>query len=509
MRLILAFLLLFACAGLSSALDFDALNQTAKDHLINLINIDTSQPDPQETKALRYIYKTLNKHKIDWDIYRIEKPRGNLIAVLKADESIENPQEPLLLISHLDTAALQDGWTFPPAKATIKDGIIYGLGSSDAKNYAAVNLTILTRLSKGDIKLNRDIIFLFTADEESGSEKGIKFLFDRYPEKLKAGYALNEGGGIIKQDNPAAPSILFVEAGSKMYMDILLSAKGDGGNSSVVGQNNAIYKLSQAISIIESYRPLYKFSLMSKVFFDRIFPYQDADAQTTLKLLSSEDPIQVQQAAGIISEEEFFKTQISDTVAPTVLTSGTELNTVLNEATVNLNCRLLPQSDPMAFVDELSALFAEDESITLTVIERPELPFPQPSAALDDPLFKAIEEAAANFKEKLAVLPGLTPASSESEFLRRHGIITYGIGPLIHKNGGGPHQADENIAETDFFDQLKLTFDIVLNLVTDKPQTAKEPQEQAPADKTEENTSTPSETPAKTTAQNTLEVKAD
>lgn len=461
--------LFLSCALNCAELDFDALNQSAKDNLINLINIDTSQPEPQETKALRYIYKKLNKYKIDWDIYRTEKPRGNLIAVLKADKELAKRNEkPLILISHLDTAAIQDGWTLPPAKATLKDNRIYGLGSTDAKNYAAINLTILTRLSKGDFKLNRDIIFLFTSDEESGSEKGIKFLYDRYPEKLKAGYALNEGGGVMKNEDGKIPvDILFVEAATKMYMDILVTAKGDGGNASSVGANNAIYKLSQTLATIESYQPLYKFSPLAKTFFERIFPYQDDDAQTTLKLLASEDPLQAQQTAKIISEDEFFKTQISDTITPTVLTSGTEANTAFNEASANLNCRLLPQSDPMAFVDELSALFAEDENVTLTVIERPEIPFPQPPASFDDPLFKAIEKAAEQTFPGILVLPGLTPASSESEFLRRHGVITYGIGPLLQKNGNGPHQPNESISEKDFFEQLKLTFNIVLNLVTD------------------------------------------
>lgn len=454
----------------ADGIDFTTLNQTAKDHLVNLINIDTAQPEPSETKAIRYIYKVLNKNKIDWDIYRTEKPRANLIAVLKASKDLPaGPKEPLILISHLDTAAPQDGWTLPSTKATVKDGRIYGLGATDAKNYAAVNLTVLTRLAQGDIKLNRDIIFIFTSDEESGSEKGLKYLYDRHPEKLKAAYALNEGGGLIRNQGQNPADILFVEAATKMYMDVLLTAKGDSGNSAAVGQNNAIYKLSQALSAIENYQPAFKFSPLTKEFFSRIYPYQDDDAKTTLKLLESSDPAQVQQAAKIISEDDFFKSQISDTLTPTVLTSGTQTNTVLNEASANLNCRLLPQSDPMAFVEELGKLFEEDETITLTVIEKPEIPFPQPPQYFNDELFAAIEKAAKEINPDILVLPGLTPASSESEFLRRHGVITYGIGPVIQKESGGPHQPDENIEEKDFFEQLRLTLNIVLNLAEEIP----------------------------------------
>lgn len=462
-KLLFAFLLLpFTLNG--AEVNYPALNDIAKEHLINLINIDTSQPDPNETIAVRYIYKVLNKNKIDWDIYRAEKPRGNLIAVLKADKDYakENKEPALILIAHLDTAPVQEGWAVPPAKATLKEGKIYGLGSTDDKNYAAVNLTILTWLKQNNIKLKRDIIFLFTADEENGSSKGIKFLYDKYPQRLQAGFALNEGGGIIKGEN-GIKDILFLEAATKMYMDILVTARGDGGHSAMPGQTNAIYKLSQALSVIESYQKPLRISPFTKNFFDRIYTYQDDDAKTTISLLNSSDNMQAMQAAKIISEDAFFKTQLMDTISPTVLTSGVDTNTSSAEAYATLNCRLLPDSDPNKFFESLSALFVNDPSITLSIIEKPDLPFPQPPVASDDILFKSLEAAAAKIMPGSLTIAGMTPASSESEFLRRRGVITYGIGPVMPGETEGPHQPNESIAEEDFYQQLQLTLETVLN----------------------------------------------
>ncbi len=462
-KLLFAFLFLPLLLN-GAEVNYPALNDIAKEHLINLINIDTSQPDPNETLAVRYIYKVLNKNKADWDIYRAEKPRGNLIAVLKADKEYakENKEPALILIAHLDTAPVQEGWAVAPTKATIKDGKIYGLGSTDDKNYAAINLTILTWLKQNNIKLKRDIIFLFTADEENGSAKGIKFLYDKYPQKLQAGFALNEGGGIIKGEN-GIKDILFLEAATKMYMDILVTARGEGGHSAMPGQTNAIYKLSQALSVIENYQRPLRLSPFTKNFFDRIFAYQDDDAKTTISLLNSSDPMQAMQAAKIISEDPFFKAQLMDTISPTIVTSGVDANTSSSEAYATLNCRLLPDSDPNKFFDSLSALFAADPLVTLSIIEKPELPFPQPPANSEDLLFKSLEAAAAKVMPGSLTIAGMTPASSESEFLRRHGVITYGIGPVMPGETEGPHQPNENIAEEDFYQQLKLTLETVLN----------------------------------------------
>ncbi|MDR0646034.1 MAG: M20/M25/M40 family metallo-hydrolase [Elusimicrobiota bacterium] len=478
LALILFFLTFILKAAAQESIDYAALNQTVKEHLINLININTAQPEPEEIYAARYIYKVLNKNKINWDIYRTEKPRANLIAVLKADKSAaeKNPQEALIVTAHLDTSDVQGSfWTIPPTKAMLKDGRIYGLGSTDAKNYAAVNLTILTWLKQNNIKLNRDIIFLFTADEENGSDKGIKFLYDKYPKKIKAGFAINEGGGIIRN---GGKEIMFVEAASKMYMDILLTAYGEGSHSATPGQSNAIYKLSQALSKIEAYKLPLHITPFTVNFLKQIYPLQDEDAKTTISIfLNSKDDDQRRQAARIISEDPFFKTQLTDTISPTIINSGAEANVVAPEAYATLNCRLLPDSVPHNFFAGLASLFENDDGIKLTILEQPQFPFPQPDPYNNNALFRAIENAVwQTISEDTLTVAGLSPASSESEFLRRHNVITYGIGPRMEKDGGGPHQADENISEESLFEQLKLTLAIILNFARIKEEDIAEAQ---------------------------------
>jgi acetylornithine deacetylase/succinyl-diaminopimelate desuccinylase-like protein len=460
------FSLLLPCLAQEGALDinYEQLNETALRHLVNLINIDTAQPNPKEILAQRYIYKNLIDSKIDWQIYRMEKSRANLISVLKSDS--KTPLEPLILISHLDTAAIADNWQTPPTQALIENGKIYGLGSSDAKNYAAVNLTILTWLKKNNIKLNRDIIFVFSADEEASSEKGLKFLFDEYPNELKAGFALNEGGGLIKGED--GKDLFFVESASKIYMDIVISALGEEGHTATVADSeNAIYKLSQALQIIENHKQTPVLNPWTKNFFKEIYPLQDDDAKTTIDMLLGEDKKLSNQAAQIIMEDDFLKTQLVNTVTPSLLTSGSETNIVEGKATAVLNCRLLPWTSPDDFFEEINNLFSEEENIILSIAQKPEEPFPQPSLE-EDSLFKSIKNSVDKILPGTLTLKAMSPASSESEILRKHGIITYGIGPLINSGEGGPHQSNENIALEDFYQQLKLTLAIVLDFAAQK-----------------------------------------
>ena len=466
------FTLFFSTMPIFAAVPLNELHEEAKQHLINLISFDTTQPNPQEIHAARYIYTILNKNKIDWKIYRPQKNRANLVIRLKSPLPSKEKRPAVLLISHLDTAAIQGGWTLPPVKATIKDGRIYGRGSRDAKNYAAVNLTLLNHFAKNRELLNRDLVFLFTSDEEAGSEMGLKYLVEKYPEIFTGvAFALNEGGGMILNQKQ---NLLFTEAASKMYLDILLTANASGGNSSQGTQDNAIYKLSQALAKLQDYELPYKLTPFTRKFFEDISKTQDQDAQTTINmLLNPPEEKYFKQAAAIISEDTFLQTQIQDNITPTILTSSEEANTVLPQASALLNCRLLPSTNPQNFFDNLTQLFENDEDIILTVKEQPVLPFPQPKDSFNDELYLALENSAKKvYGESTKILLGISPASSESEILRRYGILTYGIGPrfFITQKGdeykiGGPHQADEFIEEDSFKEQFDLTLYVLENLL--------------------------------------------
>jgi len=475
---------LFYAAGVSaqeSASPWDELNQTVKKHLINLINIDTSQPDPQEIKAARYIYKQFNKHHIDWDIFRPDKNHANLLARIKGS----NPAlKPLLLISHLDTTPAAEGWTFPPFRATEKDGNIYGLGATDAKNYTAVYLTLLTWLKEQKITPKRDIIFLATSGEEVGSATGLQWLRDTHWDKIAAGYALNEGGGIIHNE-PA--DIVFAEASTKMYMDIKVTAHGTGVHSSMPLDDNAVYTLSQALAKIADYTPPARLTPPARNFFKAILPLQDEDGQTTIRFLLEGNARNRQTAAEIMAQDPFFRTQLQDTLNPTILSASQDAGSTSDEASALINARLLPGSDPDQLVAQLQNLFTPQDNISFEITERPQLPFPAPMDGTD-PLFGAISRAADKLMPGAITVPGLSPASGDNEFLRQLGVITYGLGPEMDPlSENRTHEADEFISEQSLYNQLKFMAGVVFDFAYGQdllPLTppATEPAGQTPAD---------------------------
>ena len=442
---------------------WDNLHQAAQKHLVNLINIDTAQPTPNERAAARYIYKELNKHHIDWDIFIPSKNHANLVARIKGT----NPsKKPLLLISHLDTVPAQEGWTVPPFKATLKDGRIYGLGATDAKNYTATHLALFTWLATQQTRPQRDIIFLVTSGEENGSKTGLLWLLDTHWDKVNPGFALSEGGGII--DAPPAPPLVFVEGATKQYMDIKITATGEGGHASIPLQDNAVYGLSQALAKIAAYNPPAKLTPVAQNFFKAIMPLQTEDGKTTLEVLLSGEPENQQNAAEIMAQDAFLRTQLKDTVTPTELAASKEANTTSKEASALLNARLLPGTDPDEFFTQLTQLFTQDENISLEIVERPQTP-PAPVMDGKDELFAAIRKTANTLLPGAITAVGMSPASGDSEFLRKSGIITYGLGPKMYPSEtNSAHNTDEFIYEKDLFEQLDFLAGVVFNFAYEK-----------------------------------------
>jgi len=63
------------------------------------------------------------------------------------------------------------------------------------KNMVAMSAAALALLARLEMPLRRDVIFAAVADEEAGCALGSAWLVANHPDKVRAEYALGEGGG--------------------------------------------------------------------------------------------------------------------------------------------------------------------------------------------------------------------------------------------------------------------------------------------------------------------------
>ena len=174
-------------------ISWQAFRQEASDCLRALVRLDTTNPPGNERIAADYMAEALGAHGIESVIRESAPTRANLVARYAGTDSAAGA---LLLSSHTDVVPVERaGWTRAPFSAEIADGCIWGRGSIDMKSKCAMDLVMMTAMKRAGMTPECDLILAAVADEEAGSEIGAKFLVERYPDLIRAGYVLNEIGG--------------------------------------------------------------------------------------------------------------------------------------------------------------------------------------------------------------------------------------------------------------------------------------------------------------------------
>src|SRR5207247_289160 len=128
------------------------------------------------------------------EVFESSPGRGSLHARLPGSGGAP----PVILLAHLDVVPADPrGWRFPPFSGALEHGYVYGRGALDAKGVAVVELMALVALKRIGQPIDRDVILLATADEETGGRAGAGWIVQHRPELLgSAEYLLTEGDHI-------------------------------------------------------------------------------------------------------------------------------------------------------------------------------------------------------------------------------------------------------------------------------------------------------------------------
>ena len=177
-------LVLPACAQ-----DTLTLGDRAREYLIGLVKLDTTNPPGRETRAAEYLKGIAAANGIEAELMGEDPARLNFVARLRGT----GRERPLLLMAHTDVVpADRAQWSVDPFAALIRDGYLYGRGAEDTKDLLAAEMAVLVEVQRRGLKLKRDVILLAEADEEAGST-GMRWLLENAWAKIDAEFALNAG----------------------------------------------------------------------------------------------------------------------------------------------------------------------------------------------------------------------------------------------------------------------------------------------------------------------------
>src|SRR5215472_10476546 len=263
----IALAIAFAAAAAAQVPSINWAQQKAEilRHHRSLIQIDTSNPPGNETKAVEYLKKVFDAEGIPSQIFALDPMRANIVARLKGNGS----KRPLLILGHLDVVGVQrEKWPVDPFAAVLRDGYIWGRGSVDDKDKVAANLMTMLLLKRAKARLERDVIFLAESGEEGTTGPGIDFMVNQHFDQINAEFALTEGGGATLENGKV--TVVQVQTTEKVPRSTRLVVNGTSGHGSVPRVDNALVHLSAAVAKVGTWETPMRLNDTTRTYFEKL-----------------------------------------------------------------------------------------------------------------------------------------------------------------------------------------------------------------------------------------------
>ncbi|GGE95167.1 M20/M25/M40 family metallo-hydrolase [Sphingomonas prati] len=351
----------------------------------------------------------------------------------------------MLLLAHIDVVeAKREDWVREPFKLIEEGGFFYARGTSDDKAQAAIFSDSLIRLRAAGYKPRRTIKLALTCGEEGSNPNvlnGARWLVENRPELLKAGFALNEGGG-GRTAPGGGPETLGVQVSQKSPRNYILEVTNPGGHSSVPLPDNAIYRLAAAILKVGAVQFPVHLNPVSQAYLAKAGALRKDAVGTAMRTLAA-TPSDA-DAARALSADPAMNALLRTTCVATLLDGGHAANALPQRATAGINCRIVPGETPDETRATIAAAIADPQVKVLPskIQERPVAVTPP----LDPAILKPIETVGAKHFPGIPVIPTQSTGATDATYLSQIGVPTYGIPGLWNDGSSGTHGLNERMS---------------------------------------------------------------
>lgn len=379
--------------------------------LADYVRLDTRNPPGGETVAAEYLAGLLRAEGLATELLVPPSGRASLLARLPATV----PDAPaIVLLHHLDVVPPGEGWSVPPFSGEIRDGAIWGRGSIDAKGLGIAQLSAF--LDAASLPERRyTLIYLAVAGEESGGTEGTAWILAHHRALLgKIEGVLNEGGANRATGDRTV--VWGIEVAQKRPLWLELTASGKPGHGAMANPESAAHQLIRGLDRALAAPRAWHVSPVAR---DHFAAAARVDPQAA-RILARLDALEGRLARpeGFPAVDALF----TDTLQVTMLEAADQVNVVAPRATARLDVRLLPDTDQVAFLEELGARLGPGIDIRV-LLDAPATG----SSPIDTPVFRALEAVLA---PSAPVLPVFIPAITDSRYFRALGIPAYGFSPF-------------------------------------------------------------------------------
>jgi acetylornithine deacetylase/succinyl-diaminopimelate desuccinylase-like protein len=326
------------------------------------------------------------------------------------------PGAPTILVyGHYDVQPAGDEslWASPPFEATVRDGRVYGRGTSDDKGPVVVALEAARRFLEAD-QAPLNVRFLIEGEEEIGSPSLPRFL-ERHRAVVHADLVVSADGAMWRSTEPS----ISIAAKGLVALDVVVTGAATDLHSGRYG--GAVQNPNHVLAAIVASFHSPGGSVAVDGFYDGVAPLPPADRAALAEVPFDEEAFRAAIGVEALHGEPEWSTLERLWVRPTLevneLRGGGAFTVIPRRADAHVTCRLVPDQRPERIVEAIAAHVARvaPGGMAVHVEARPGA-VPAYAIAADHPAVRAAQAAlAAVYPDQTTLLVrmgGTLPAAS-------------------------------------------------------------------------------------------------
>lgn len=444
--------LLASAAPATAATDWHA---NGRDIFKNAIEIPSVTDRPAEVKKLIAYLKGKFEAGGITDI-TVKDHDGTQSMIVRWKAAGTPGKKPVLLLGHLDVVeALPADWSKDPFKLIEDNGYLYGRGAVDMKNGIAAITNALIWLKTEGFKPKRDIVVLFTGDEETGGD-GAQRAANEWRDLVDAEYALNADAGGGAFDAKGNSLGFGIQTSEKLYQSFTLTARNPGGHSSRPRPDNAIYELATALKKVEALRFAPMMNETTKAYFTARAKQEKGKLGDAMRAWVKNPNDQA--AADVIEADPLEVGQTRTRCVATRLEGGHADNALPQMAKATVNCRIFPDSSVDVTKAELQKAVGAQIEIGMGLAGTVSPPSP-----LRPDVVKAFTDEIHKRHKGALIIPSMSTGATDGALFRAVGIPVYGVDGtwIVSPDDERAHGKDERIPVKSFNENLDHWHDLI------------------------------------------------
>jgi carboxypeptidase PM20D1 len=371
---------------------------------------------------------------------------------------------PLLLMGHMDVVPVEAGtearWTRPPFAGEVQGGFVWGRGAMDDK------ASVLGTLEAGEMLLaegfspRRTVLLAYGHDEEVGGHGAGRIAALLRGRGVKPWMVVDEGGviGVGLMPGVARPTALIGIA-EKGFVSVEMTARAEGGHSSMPPRHGSIGRLSAAIQRLEASPMPARLDGAALQLFDRVGPQMPFAQRAVFANLWLTRPLVIRTLSGAPSSDAIVRT----TTAPTIFQAGTKENVLPSRARAVVNFRILP-GDSVAGVVAHVRRVVDDTAVHVRAMDGFSSE-PSPVSRTDGEAYRVLEHSIRQAAPDAVVAPYLVVGGTDARHYHALSDAVYRFLPvrMTGEDLDRMHGTDERIAVRDYEAGIRFYRQLLLN----------------------------------------------